>query len=72
MDTDPTCDELKAEIRRLKEASRQHRRAEEINRVLYKIASAVSSTPDLYALYLSIHAILGTVTDTTNFYIALF
>ncbi len=72
MDTNPTHDELIAEIKRLEETSRHYRRAEKINRALFKIASAVSSAPDLNALYRSIHASLGAVTDATNFYIALY
>jgi PAS domain S-box-containing protein len=72
MNTKPTYAELKAEIARLEEASRKHQRTVEINRTLFKIASAVSSTPDLDALFRSIHATLGTIIDTTNFYIALY
>ena len=42
-----------------------------INRVLYAIADAVNSSEDLHALYATIHQILGTVIDVTNFFIAI-
>jgi len=45
--------------------------AEEINGVLYAIADAVNTSHDLDALYQTIHRILGTVIDVTNFFIAL-
>ena len=45
--------------------------AEEINRVLYAIADAVNATQDLDALYRTIHQVLGTVIDVTNFFIAI-
>lgn len=45
--------------------------AEEINRVLYTIADAVNASEDLDALYRTIHQVLGTVIDATNFFIAI-
>lgn len=45
--------------------------AEEINRVLYAIADAVNATQDLGELYQTIHQILGTILDVTNFFIAI-
>ncbi len=45
--------------------------AENVNRVLYAISDAVNSTQDLEALYQTIHQVLGTVLDVTNFFIAL-
>ncbi|MBU1565732.1 MAG: response regulator [Proteobacteria bacterium] len=45
--------------------------AEEINRVLYAISDAVNSTQDLDELYRTIHQILGTIIDVTNFFIAI-
>jgi PAS domain S-box-containing protein len=68
----PTYEELAAKVRRLEAASRQHQRTDKINRALFKIAGAVSSTADLNALFRSIHTTLGTIIDTTNFFIALY
>lgn len=48
------------------------KRAELINRVLFKITNAVSVTSDLNQLYASIHQTLNQVIDGTNFYIALY
>ena len=45
--------------------------AEEINRVLYAISDAVNATQDLDELYRTIHQILGTIIDVTNFFIAI-
>lgn len=45
--------------------------AEQVNRVLFSISDAVNSTHDLEELYRTIHQILGTVIDTTNFFIAI-
>jgi len=46
-------------------------RAELINRVLYAIANAVNTTPDLDELYQAIHNSLGNIIDVTNFFIAI-
>jgi len=45
--------------------------AEQVNGVLFAIASAVNTTLNLYDLYRSIHLSLGSILDVTNFYIAL-
>ncbi|MFH0782012.1 MAG: PAS domain S-box protein, partial [Pseudomonadota bacterium] len=45
--------------------------AEQVNRVLFSISDAVNSTHDLEELYRTIHQILGTVIDATNFFIAI-
>ncbi|UCE17893.1 MAG: PAS domain S-box protein [Gemmatimonadota bacterium] len=47
-------------------------RTEKIQRVLYQISNAANTTEDLTKLYKSIHHVLGTVLDTTNFFIALY
>ena len=46
--------------------------AEQNQLVLHNIATAVNTTEDLDELFKSIHKELGTVLDTTNFYIALY
>ena len=48
------------------------KRAEKINRVLFRITNAVSVTSDLHQLYASIHQTLSQVIDGTNFFIALY
>ena len=47
------------------------RHAEEINKALFNISNAVSTTPNLEDLYVSIHNSLGNIMDVTNFFIAL-
>ena len=56
----------------MKNESVRPQRAEKINRTLFRIASAVNSASHLEELYGSIHRILSSVIDTTNFYIALY
>ncbi|PHR29866.1 MAG: hypothetical protein COA36_03155 [Desulfotalea sp.] len=47
-------------------------RAEQINRVLFRISNAVNITKDLDELFGEIHRILGVVIDLSNFYIAIY
>ncbi len=49
-----------------------HRRSELLKHTLFTIANAINTTTNLDELYASIHDTLGTVIDTTNFYIALY
>ncbi len=48
------------------------RRAENVQRVAYAIAAAANTTKDLDELYETIHAELGHVLNTENFFIALY
>jgi PAS domain S-box-containing protein len=48
------------------------KRAEQIQQMTYRISHAVVSTPNLDALYSSIHSILGELMPVENFYIALY
>ncbi|MBU1707968.1 PAS domain S-box protein [bacterium] len=50
----------------------ERKRTEQSQLALYNIASAVNSTVDLQELFELIRRELGTVIDTTNFYIALY
>ena len=45
--------------------------AEQINQVLFAIADAVNITEDLDELYRTLHHILGSIIDVTNFFIAI-
>ena len=45
--------------------------AEGVNHVLYAIADAVNTSEDLDALYATIHRVLASVIDVTNFFIAI-
>ena len=47
-------------------------RAEKVNQALFNISNAVNTTSNLDELYLSIHTILGTILNLSNFYIALY
>ena len=49
----------------------RRKQAEAINAALFTIANAVNTTPDLTALYRTIHTALGTIIDVTNFFIGL-
>jgi transcriptional regulator with GAF, ATPase, and Fis domain len=48
------------------------KRAEKINRVLFRISNAVNTTSDLNQLYFSIHQTLSQIIDVSNFIIALY
>ncbi len=50
----------------------ERKRTEKITSVLYEISKAVNVTQELDNLYPKIHKSLGTIIDTTNFYIALY
>ena len=50
----------------------ERKQAEQVQSVLYNIAEAVNTTRDLDELYQLIHIQLGTILDTTNFYVALY
>ena len=50
----------------------ERKRAEQIQKVLYNISNAVSTTDNLKKLISLIQKELGTIIDTTNFYIALY
>jgi len=49
----------------------ERKRNQQLQQVLYNISKAANSSISLKQLYRSIHKELGTVIDTTNFYIAL-
>lgn len=49
----------------------ERKRNEQLNKVLYNISQAAHSSLSLDQLYQSIHQELGSIIDTTNFYIAL-
>jgi PAS domain S-box-containing protein len=50
----------------------QHKRAEQIQKVLYNISGAVSTTNDIDSFMSLIRTELGTLLDTTNFYVAFY
>ncbi len=51
------------------ELSRQ-KRYQDISKTLFKISNAINTTSDLDELYASIHRALGSIIDTTNFFIS--
>jgi len=50
----------------------ERKRTEQIQKVIYNISNAAASTDDLEEMISLIHKELGTIIDTTNFYIALY
>ncbi len=50
----------------------ERKRAEELQRALYRIADQTSAATDLQAFYPAIHSIVGELMDARNFYIALY
>ena len=68
----PTYEELEQRIAMLENESAQRKRFEEINRTLFKISNAVNMTSNLDELFRTIHLALGSIIDTTNFFISLY
>ncbi len=54
----------------LKNEVAERKRSEEINRILFAISNAVSTTRDLNDLYQQIHHLLGAIMNVTNFFVA--
>jgi len=50
----------------------ERKRAEELQRALYRIADQTSAATDLEEFYAAIHGIVGELMDARNFYIALY
>ncbi|MGD9971871.1 MAG: histidine kinase dimerization/phosphoacceptor domain -containing protein [Desulfatirhabdiaceae bacterium] len=67
-----TDDELENRIIHLESELARRDRFEKISRALFKISDVVNTTESLDGLFRSIHAILGSIMDTTNFCIALY
>lgn len=63
---------LRARIDELEKLETERKRAQNIISGLYDISKVVSSEANLDELYKAIHNHLGTIVDTTNFFIALF
>ncbi|MBL6994830.1 transporter substrate-binding domain-containing protein [Desulfobacula sp.] len=57
--------------KRLKREIVEKRKAEEINKALFAISSAVNTTQNLKDLFQSIHNSLGSIIDASNFFIAM-
>ena len=70
--TKPSYAELEHRVAELQEEVARNKRYARINRSLFDIAAAVSSSSNLSELFPSIHQSLAAIIDTTNFYIALY
>ncbi|MCK5313201.1 MAG: GAF domain-containing protein, partial [Desulfobacteraceae bacterium] len=55
-----------------KRAEDAEAKSKEINRVMFAVSNAVSTTDNLYELYESIHATIGSVVDASNFMIGIY
>ncbi len=67
-----STNELLQANKQLKREIGERKRAEQINRVLFRISNAVNTTKDLNELYGSIHRSLGEIIDLTNFFICIY
>jgi two-component system, cell cycle sensor histidine kinase and response regulator CckA len=72
MDGRPTYEQLAHRVAQLEEALARRSHEGKINAALHKISNAVNTTADLDELFATIHHTLGTILDTSNFYIALY
>ncbi|MCX6170343.1 MAG: PAS domain-containing sensor histidine kinase [Ignavibacteriales bacterium] len=50
----------------------ERKKSEKIQEVLFEISEAAYSASDMYSLYKKIHAVVGTLMSSKNFYIALY
>ncbi len=64
--------DLNKNTKELKEEIIERKRAEQIQKVLYNISNAVTTTNTLKKLISKIRKEMGTIIDTTNFYIAFY
>lgn len=70
--TKPSCAELARKVADLEVEVARSQRYARINRSLFQIADAVSSSASLAELFPAIHRSLSAIIDTTNFFIALY
>src|SRR5213592_2766726 len=56
----------------LEAADRDHRRSENVQDALYRIAELASSAQDLQEFYRAVHGVVGELMNANNFYIALY
>ncbi|NNF97901.1 MAG: GAF domain-containing protein [Desulfobacteraceae bacterium] len=68
----PVIDAVSAIKEEFQSIYRKQKNTEKINRILYKISTAVNTTFNLDELYRSIHATLSEIIDVTHFFIALY
>ena len=68
----PSYEELEIRLAALQAEHNRLKRLKTINTALHVIADAIITTTTLQELYRKIHLTLGTVIDTTNFYLALY
>ncbi len=68
----PKYEELEAYVQKLENKVYRTLRTEAINRTLFDIATALNASGSLQELYRSIHEILSSLLDMTNFYIAIY
>ncbi len=68
----PTYEELEAYVQKLENKVYRTLRTEAINRTLFDIATALNASGSLQELYRSIHKILSSLLNMTNFYIAIY
>lgn len=67
-----TFKELTERVALLEKESRQFKRLEAINTVLYRISDTLNTSSSVQGFYHTIHLALSDVIDTTNFYISLY
>jgi len=64
--------ETRARLTELESAEAEHRRSEEVQAALYRIAETASAAQDMREFYAEIHRIVGELMDANNFYIVLY
>ena len=71
-DRSKTKTQLLAEVEALRQREAEHRRAEQVQAALYRIADAASAVEEMPAFYATIHRIVGELVYARNFYVALY
>src|SRR5437667_11138439 len=73
-EVEPTVDvgALRERVSELEALESEHRRSEQVQDALYRIAEIASAAQDMQEFYAEIHRIVGELMDAENFYIVLY
>ncbi len=73
-DVEPTVDveALRERVGELEALESEHRRSEQVQAALYRIAETASAAQDMHEFYAEIHRIVGALMFANNFYVVLY
>jgi len=73
-DVEPTVDveALRERVGELEALESEHRRSEQVQAALYRIAETASAAQDMHEFYAELHRIVGALMFANNFYVVLY